>query len=33
LQQIVIMHKEGDKYGQEVAERILNSVELETPAP
>jgi len=33
LQQIVIMHKEGDKFGQEVAERILNSVELETPAP
>lgn len=32
LQQIVIMFKEEDKYGSEIAERILNSVELETPA-
>jgi hypothetical protein len=30
LQQIVIMHREGDKYGQQITERILNSVELQT---
>jgi len=30
LQQIVIMHREGDKYGEQIAERVLNSVELQT---
>lgn len=30
LQQIVIMYREGDKYGQQIAERMLNSVELQT---
>lgn len=28
LQQILIMHKDGDDFGNQVAERILNSVEL-----
>ncbi len=28
LQQIIIMHKEEDKFGKEIMERILNSVEL-----
>jgi len=28
IQQITIMHKEEDKYGQKIAERVLNSVEL-----
>lgn len=28
LQQIIILHKEGDQYANEIAERILNSVEL-----
>ena len=28
LQQIMILHAEGDKYGNEIADRILNSVEL-----
>jgi hypothetical protein len=28
LQQIIIMHKEEDKYGKQVMERVLNSVEL-----
>ena len=28
LQQILIMHQEGDKYGQQIGERMLNSVEL-----
>jgi hypothetical protein len=28
LQQIITMHKEGDKYANEISERILNSVEL-----
>ncbi len=28
LQQIVIMHKDSDVYGQQIAERVLNSVEL-----
>jgi hypothetical protein len=28
LQQITIMHEEGDKYGKQIAERVLNSVEL-----
>lgn len=32
IQQITLMHKEGDKYGDQIFERILNSVELETPA-
>lgn len=32
FQQIMIMHEEGDKYGKKVTERVLNSVELETPA-
>jgi hypothetical protein len=31
IQQITIMHKEGDKYGNQIVERILNSVELQTP--
>ena len=29
LQQIIIVHEEGDKYANEISERILNSVELE----
>lgn len=28
LQQIIILHKEGDQYANQIAERILNSVEL-----
>ena len=28
LQQIIIMHKEEDKYGKQIMERVLNSVEL-----
>ncbi|MEK8178940.1 hypothetical protein WMW71_01190 [Flavobacterium buctense] len=28
LQQITIMHEESDKYGKQIAERVLNSVEL-----
>jgi hypothetical protein len=28
LQQIVILHEEGDKYANQIAERVLNSVEL-----
>ncbi len=28
LQQITIMHEEGDKYGKQITERVLNSVEL-----
>ena len=28
LQQILIFHEEGDKYGNEISERVLNSVEL-----
>ncbi len=31
LQQIILMHREGDKYGEQLFERILNSVELQTP--
>lgn len=31
IQQITLMHKEGDKYGEQLFERILNSVELQTP--
>lgn len=30
LQQILIMHREGDKYGQQISERVLNSTELQT---
>jgi len=28
LQQIIILHEEGDKYANEISDRILNSVEL-----
>jgi hypothetical protein len=28
LQQILIFHEEGDKYGNEISERVLNAVEL-----
>ena len=30
LQTILILHREEDKYGQQIAERLLNSVELKT---
>lgn len=30
LQTILVMHREEDKYGQQIAERMLNSVELQT---
>lgn len=30
LQQILIMHREGDKYANPIVERVLNSVELQT---
>lgn len=30
LQSILVMHREEDKYGQQIAERMLNSVELQT---
>ena len=30
LQTIMVMHREDDKYGQQIAERMLNSVELQT---
>ena len=30
LQTILVMHRENDKYGQQIAERMLNSVELQT---
>lgn len=30
LQQITVMHEEGDKYGNQIVERMLNSVELQT---
>ena len=30
LQEILILHREDDKYGQQIAERMLNSVELQT---
>ena len=33
LQQITIQHQEGDKYASEIAERILNSVELKKTTP
>ncbi len=32
VQQITVMHKEGDKYGNQIVERMLNSVELQTTA-
>jgi len=28
LQQILILHQEGDKYANEISERVLSSVEL-----
>ena len=28
LQQLLLLHEEGDKYGDEISERVLNSVEL-----
>ncbi len=30
IQQITVMHKEADKYGDQIVERMLNSVELQT---
>jgi hypothetical protein len=30
LQQIIIAHKEGDTYGEQISDRMLNSVELQT---
>lgn len=30
VQQITVMHKEDDKYGQQITDRMLNSVELQT---
>jgi hypothetical protein len=30
LQQIMIVHQEGDQYGNDISDRILNSVELQT---
>jgi len=30
LQQITIMHQEDDKYGKQIMDRVLNSVELQT---
>jgi len=33
LQQIMVTHEEGDKYGEQVLARIINSVELKTTAP
>ena len=32
LQQILLFHEEGDKYGDEISERVLNSVELKKAA-
>ncbi len=29
LQQIIIVHQEGDKYANEISDKILNSVELQ----
>jgi len=31
LQQIIIVHEEGDKYANEISDKILNSVELQKP--
>ena len=28
LQQVTIMHKEDDKFGSQIAERVINSIEL-----
>jgi hypothetical protein len=30
LQQVIIAHKEGDTYGEQISDRMLNSVELQT---
>ena len=30
LQTLLVLHREEDKYGQQIAERMLNSVELQT---
>ena len=32
IQQITVMYEEGDKYGKQISERMLNSVELQTTA-
>ena len=32
IQQITVMYKEDDKYGKQISDRMLNSVELQTPA-
>ena len=32
LQQLLLLHEEGDKYGNEVSERVMNSVELKKAA-
>lgn len=32
VQQITVMYKEDDKYGKQISDRMLNSVELQTPA-
>jgi hypothetical protein len=29
LQQIIIVHEEGDQYANEISDKILNSVELQ----
>jgi hypothetical protein len=33
FQQIIILHEEGDKYAEQITERMLNSVELQKAAP
>jgi hypothetical protein len=33
LQQLVLVHEEGDAYANAIAERILNSVELKQATP
>lgn len=33
LQQIMVAHAEGDKYGEQILSRVINSVELKTTAP
>jgi hypothetical protein len=30
LQQVIVMHRDGDPYAKEVMQRILNSVQLKT---
>lgn len=32
IQQITVLYKEDDKYGKQISDRMLNSVELQTPA-